>query len=88
VLVAGSAPPDGRPGLLLELSCGQTTYDLDGSALVLTSRGPRDGADHPGAPHPEIRLQWRDGALLGETLADVANLERYCQHGQYYDLDA
>jgi hypothetical protein len=84
VLVAGSEPPDGRPGLLLEFSCGQTKADLVDSSMVITSFGPRGGAAHPGPPQPMIRLQWRDDGLRGASAADALNFHAYCELGQFY----
>lgn len=87
VLVAGIDGPEARPALLAEFSCGQTQFDLDGTSLVITSAGPRGGADYPGERHPDIRLQWTNSELAGATTADGYNFERFCQPGQYYDLD-
>ena len=74
VVVAGRPKTYTFPVVLLAITCGGTSAKVDGTKLVVRTKGLQPGAAFPGAKQPTFVFTWQSGALWTPRL----DVYKYC----------
>jgi hypothetical protein len=63
VVVLGMRPGLNLPQVLLDADCGDTEWQVRGSALVIKSWDLYSGASSPSPAHPDVSFTWQGGTF-------------------------
>jgi hypothetical protein len=65
VAVLGFHPGLAWPEVLLSADCGDTSWRLEGTTLVIQSWDLKAGSAFPSARHPDVAFSWEGNSSLG-----------------------